>query len=69
MFGLVHFPDQTYGIYSMKNISKKKGDNNACIVKHRGAKYEAVLITEKGELFFYIITHNYFLSIENKLLE
>ncbi|XP_045477756.1 uncharacterized protein LOC123682945 [Harmonia axyridis] len=47
MFGLVHFPDQTYGIYSMKNISKKKGDNNACIVKHRGAKYEAVLITEK----------------------
>lgn len=50
MFGLVRFADNSYWIYSMKNIIAKDCKDDTCLVKHKGAKYEAVLIATNGKL-------------------
>ena len=42
MFVRVRFNDISEGVYALKQVSRL--DNNNCIVKHRGSKYEATII-------------------------
>lgn len=53
MFTLVRFDDNTTGIYLSKKISTK--ENGQCIVNHYGTKYNAKIISNGKECYFFLI--------------
>lgn len=47
MFALVRFNDNSEGIYPIKAITKN--NNSGCLVKHKGSKYEAIILETSGK--------------------
>lgn len=64
MFTLVKFDNDSFGIYPSKKISFK--NNGDCTVSHNGAKYNAELISDGNEFFFFVLRCLILFSLRNE---
>lgn len=70
MFYLVQFSNETYGIYPQRSIFKE--NSTACLVKHKGSKYEAIILKKNGKFHKIIKCYNnqqLFITDSIKILE